>query len=78
MADWKSIGLNLGLKMLTLDIIEISQNNKAKHCCRHMLNEWLSNGKDKNWSALANAIDSEQVSRSDIADDIRKKYCRCT
>ncbi len=71
----KNIGLKLGLNITMLDSIEIDRHYKTEPCCLDMLKEWLTNGTNRSWSALADALESPIVSLSNIAAALRKKYC---
>ncbi len=74
--QWKNIGLKLGLTFTTLNIIEAHRHYKAEPSCLDMLNEWLTNGKNTNWSTLADALESPVVGYPNIAAAIRAKYCK--
>ena len=73
--QWKNIGLKLGLTLTTLNSIETHRHYKAEPSCLDMLNEWLTNGKNRNWSNLADALESPMVGYPIIASAIRTKYC---
>ncbi len=73
--QWKNIGLKLGLNITTLDSIEINRNYKMEPCCLDMLKEWLTNGTNRSWSALVDAMESPTVNLTNIAAALRKKYC---
>ncbi len=73
--QWKNIGLKLGLNMTMLNIIEKDRQYKRKPCCLDMLKKWLTNGTNRSWSALADAMESPIVNLSSIAAALRKKYC---
>ena len=72
---WKNIGLKLGLNITMLNIIEKDRQYKTEPCCLDMLKEWLTNGTNRSWSALADAMESPIVSLSNIAAALRKRYC---
>ena len=73
--QWKNIGLKLGLTLTTLNSIETHRHYKAEPSCLDMLNEWLTNGKNTNWSTLAEALESPMVGYPNIASAIQTKYC---
>ncbi len=58
-----------------LNIIEKDRQYKTEPCCLDMLMEWLTNGTNRSWSVLADAMESPIVSLSNIAAALRKKYC---
>ncbi len=72
--QWENIGLKLGLNITMLDSIEIDRR-KTEPCCLDMLKEWLTNGTNRSWSALAGAMESPIIHLSNIAAALRKKYC---
>ncbi len=73
--QWKNIGLKLGLTLSTLYSIETHRHYKNEPSCQDMLNEWLTNGKNTNWSTLAEALESPMVGYPNIASAIQTKYC---
>ena len=72
--QWKQIGLKFGLTMATLNSIETHRHYKAEPSCLDMLNEWLTDGRDRNWSTLADALRNPIVGHPNIAAAIQKKY----
>ncbi len=72
---WKNIGLKLGLNITMLHSIEMNCHYKTESCCLDMLSEWLTNGTNRSWSALADAMESPIVSLSNIGAELREKYC---
>ena len=76
-ACWYSIGIHLGLLTSTLDGIECDQRNVSS-CYRKMLQEWLQNGKNRNWESLAEALGKETVGLSSLKENILLEHCTCT
>ena len=63
-ADWKMIGILLGLPSATLDIIEHDNHYKAIECCNQMWIRWLQVDTTASWGKLFTVIDSPAVSCS--------------
>ena len=69
-ANWKYIGLILGLKEGDLSAIK-SDHHDAKRCFREMLRLWLKQIEPPpTWSAIIDAMEYES-----LAEELRKKYC---
>ena len=71
-AEWKNIGLFLGISDSTLDMIACD-NAKVNDCLREMLSVWLKRvSPQPTWETLADEVESFDER---IADKIRKTYC---
>ena len=76
-ANWKQLGLKLGLGLPTLEI----ENNKPKEFLRNMLKEWLRQNYDEkkygipSWTMLCKAVGSPDGGNNKaLAVKIAKKY----
>ena len=56
--QWRTIGIQLGLSLGTLDIIEHDNRDKAILCCNAMLNKWLQVDTTASWEKLFTVIES--------------------
>ena len=63
-ADWKVIGILLGLPSATIDIIERDNPHKTRECCNEMWIEWLQVDTTASWGKLFTVIESPAVSCS--------------
>lgn len=72
---WYNIGLQLGLKPDVLDCIQMSPRiTDLDSCFTEMLKAWLRQGNtDKTWGKLIEALRSETVNFSALADTITNK-----
>ncbi len=71
-ADWKKIGLELGLSSKDLGGVEGSVDYR---CLDYVLRAWLSKTElHPTWASLIKALKSKVVGRDDLADEIGK--CR--
>ena len=61
-AEWKVIGICLGLHIGELNIIEANYPNNARWCCNKMLEKWLEMDPNASWEKLFTAIESPAVS----------------
>ena len=57
---WLYIGMNLKVSVSSLNGIEHDQHNISDRY-RKMLQEWLQNGDDRSWKALAEALGRKSV-----------------
>ena len=67
--EWYNIGLTLGLKPPTLDVIRIEER-KSEDCLRRVLLEWLKTAGEKNWEMLREAMRDFKVGRVGVAEDV--------
>ena len=54
-SDWHDIGIELGLKVTTLDIIENDHHQQSVKCFKSTLDKWL-NSDDATWEGLEVAL----------------------
>lgn len=57
-ADWKVIGVLLGLPEGELNIIEAGNHTNVKRCCNKMLEKWLEMDPTATWEKMFDAIES--------------------
>ena len=60
-ADWKVIGILLGLPSGILDTIENNYPTNVKWCCNKMLEVWLEKDNTASWGKLLTVIGSPAV-----------------
>ena len=63
-ADWKVMGILLGLSNNTLQIIEAESPTNVKRCCNQMWEQWLQMDITASWKKLFSVIESPAVSCS--------------
>ena len=61
-ANWKSIGICLGIKSGELDIIEHDCYHKAVNCCISMFTKWLDVDENATWGKLKKILSSSAIS----------------
>ena len=61
-ADWREIGLALGLSNALLRIIKADHPISVRDCCTAIFKEWLQRSNDPSWEMVLNAINSLSVS----------------
>ena len=76
-AQWYQLGLQLKLKIGTLDSIQV-QFSDPKHQLLEMLKIWLTTSDNTTWKALTDALKSQSVGASQVAGELKKKYCLVT
>ena len=54
--DWYDIGIELGLELDTLDIIENNNSKSSETCFRKTLDMWLKANIDATWKTLETAL----------------------
>ena len=72
-ADWKDIGIELGLKLSTLNIIEKDYPSQAITCFQSMIDNWIKSTTDNaTWKALEIALTNVNRQKLDLdpVDDI--------
>ena len=73
---WEDIGLYLGLKSDSLDIIKTDHPNQSKDCFREMIKLWLRQVHPRpSWSAMIEAI--EILGHELLAQNLREKFLEC-
>ena len=73
-ADWYDLGLQLKVRIGTLDNIW-ADFTAAKHRLREMLKAWLTTGDNPSWKTLIDALRSRMVGASQLAAALETKYC---
>ena len=73
-ADWYDLGLELKVRVGTLDSIR-ADFTATKHQLREMLKAWLNTGDYPSWKTLINALRSPMVGASQMAAALETKYC---
>ena len=68
--QWYNLGLGLHITPDSLDTIELANTGKPDRCFRAMLTQWLRDGHQPTWSALAEALRSPSVGLSHLAQEI--------
>ena len=76
-ADWKVIGILLGLPSGTLDIIANDYRDKAEPCCTAMLRKWLELDPSAAWKYLFEAIGEPFSGGSADKGDYSYSYTNC-
>ena len=61
-ADWREIGVELGLTDAKLREIREDNPHSVKRCCNRMFSEWLRVDTTASWEKLFTAIESPAVS----------------
>ena len=56
-ANWKGIGLSLGLKKSQLDIIEYNHGRSAMKCCNEIWRIWLDSYTNATWEKVLNSLE---------------------
>ena len=73
-AQWYLLGVQLKVKIGTLDSIR-AQFSDPKYQLLEMLKAWLTTNDNTTWKILTNALRSQIVGASQLADELEKKYC---
>jgi len=55
-ADWKDIGLELGLQLDTLKIIKKNNPQQAEDCFEEVLDKWIKLNPNATWKTLEVAL----------------------
>ena len=61
-ADWREIGVALGLSNSKLRIIKADHPTSVRDCCVNMFSSWLNQTPNPSWEIVLNAINSLTVS----------------
>ena len=67
---WRQIGSQLYVPYEQLEAIEYENHRKADLCLEKMIHFWLTNGENRTWSAIADAL--EKVDNKVLAKEIRE------
>ena len=75
--DWQDIGIELGLNMTDLDVIEENCRGNVDKCFSKMLTLWLR-GVDPHptWSAMVAALKKPAVGLGELAEQVENKFLR--
>ena len=73
-AQWYPLGLQLKVKIGTLDSIQ-AQFADPKRQMLEMLKTWLNNSDNTTWKTLTVALRSQSVGAIQLAGALEKKYC---
>lgn len=75
-ADWKDIGVELGLEFETLTIIEKNHPSDCVSCYQNMINSWLKLNVDATWKTLEVAFTNVNRQKLDLdpVDDTYGKH----
>ena len=71
--DWKDIGIELDLKLSTLNIIESDHPLKCESCFQAMIDKWIeSTSENATWRALEVALTNVNRQKLDLdpVDDV--------
>ena len=69
---WSNLGLELGIKIADLEVIEKNNSNDVDTCFKKMLLMWLRMVDPfPSWEDLVSALEKSSVGRKDIAEKIR-------
>ena len=72
-ANWKNLGLLLGLQSFELDVINSTNKGDVNDCQRDMITKWLNTG-DASWRALVRALASPLVGKRGLAMSIAAEH----
>ena len=73
-AQWYPLGLQLKVRISTLDSIRIQFQNPRDQLLE-MLKTWLITSDNTSWKTLLDALRSQSVGASQLAEDLETKYC---
>ena len=76
-AQWYHLGVQLKVRTGTLDNIQ-AQFPDPKRQLLEMLKTWLTTSDNTTWKALTDALKSQSVGASQLAGELKKKYCLVT
>ena len=69
--EWYNLGLELGLRVSTLDSIDAKYNSDPSQCFRQVLKEWLKGvNPPPTWRAMVKALKSPTVAQHCLAQQI--------
>ena len=69
--DWFPLGVQLGLKVSTLEQFRMDYPNDAQLCKIKVLDWWLRNAKDCSWETLAEVLETMEYEA--LAENLRRK-----
>ena len=65
-ASWYSLGIQLGMEISQLDVINLDNRNDTGSCFREMINLWLRQ-ENPNWQDMISALRHESVNQNQLA-----------
>ena len=71
-ADWREIGVLLGIRIGILNSVEYERSTDVERCCNKMLEIWLDNEADASWAKIDAVINSPAVSGGQTV--IKREY----
>ena len=74
--DWYSLGVNLGLKVHQLHVIERNYHKDITRCKTEMLDIWLHDTRYPSWEAIIDALCLR--GKFTVALRIKREYCSST
>ena len=74
-AEWREIGIGLGLSDPQLKVIRADHPTSTRDCCNNMLTVWLQVDPAASWEKVFNAIDSLTVSSGTYLHTYICTYC---
>ena len=72
--QWYRLGLQLKVRPRTLEAIA-AQFSHSRDQLLKMLKTWLTTGDNTSWKTLTDALRSQSVGVSQLADVLEAKYC---
>ena len=69
--EWKALGIQLGMPIGEIRIIEADNQGSVKNCCNEMLSKWIEIDCDASWEKLLTALKSLAVTYSDQSNTVR-------
>ena len=74
-AIWDDIALALEIRSCEIEVIESNHRSDCKKQLKEILKLWLKGmGGQSSWKFLCDAMKSDLVDRTDLADAIERKY----
>ena len=70
---WYDVGLDLGIPVHELDLIQLEHRGKTMDCHRAMLKCWLNAGENTTWAALIEVLRNNVVRENSLAQMLEEK-----
>ena len=71
--NWYDLGLELGVKEVTLQIIKSDCNSEVEPCFREMLSAWLKMTNPRpTWEGMLAALEWPYIKCEELADQVRE------
>ena len=77
-ADWKNVGIELGLQLDTLKIIAKNNLQQTEDCFQEVLDKWLKISPNATWKTLEVALTNvirQQFDLDPVDDVCGEEYC---